>query len=145
MHRQADRKATARLRLIGMSSSTTGASGKQPIATIMPSATDLEAYMDRNEERYFALFRDPLGVRRENWLVVRNYIDRVKQAEAGLAAAAARGRQGGCKPVVTPDKLTRARGLLANGLTVREAATGVGVGQLLNRHSGQSCTDAAIY
>jgi len=33
------------------------------------------------------------------------------------------------KPVVTSDKLTRARGLLANGLTVREAAMRVKVGK----------------
>ena len=41
---------------------------------------------------------------------------------AGLAAAAARGRQGGRRPVVTPGKLERARALLAQGLNVREAA-----------------------
>ncbi|MBV8442067.1 MAG: recombinase family protein [Hyphomicrobiales bacterium] len=52
-----------------------------------------------------------------------------ERTKAGLAAAAARGRQGGRKPVVTPDKLTRARGLLANGLTVREAAMRVKVGK----------------
>jgi hypothetical protein len=42
---------------------------------------------------------------------------------AGLVAAAARGRQGGRRPVVTPGKLERARALLAQGLNVREAAT----------------------
>ena len=52
-----------------------------------------------------------------------------ERTKAGLAAAAARGRQGGRKPVVTSDKLTRARGLLANGLTVREAAMRVKVGK----------------
>jgi DNA invertase Pin-like site-specific DNA recombinase len=51
-----------------------------------------------------------------------------ERTKAGLAAAA-RGRQGGRKPVVTSDKLTRARGLLANGLTVREAAMRVKVGK----------------
>ncbi|MGO9740420.1 MAG: recombinase family protein [Roseiarcus sp.] len=52
-----------------------------------------------------------------------------ERTKAGLAAAAARGRQGGRKPVVTADKLTRAKGLLANGLTVREAAMRVKVGK----------------
>ena len=47
----------------------------------MASATELEAYMDRNEERYFALFPDPLGVRRENWLVARNHIRLVKSGK----------------------------------------------------------------
>ena len=41
---------------------------------------------------------------------------------AGLKAAEARGRKGGRRPVVTPDKLARARAHLAQGLTVREAA-----------------------
>jgi DNA invertase Pin-like site-specific DNA recombinase len=45
-----------------------------------------------------------------------------ERTKAGLAAAAARGRQGG-------RKLTRAKGLLANGLTVREAAMRVKVGK----------------
>ena len=45
------------------------------------------------------------------------------RTKAGLAAAAARGRKGGRKPVVTDDKLKRAREHLANGLNVREAAT----------------------
>jgi len=44
------------------------------------------------------------------------------RTKAGLAAAAARGRKGGRKPVVTDDKLKRAREHLANGLNVREAA-----------------------
>ncbi|KOX60322.1 invertase, partial [Streptomyces purpurogeneiscleroticus] len=48
---------------------------------------------------------------------------------AGLRAAEARGRKGGRKPVVTPDKLVRARALLATGLTVREAAARVKVGK----------------
>jgi DNA invertase Pin-like site-specific DNA recombinase len=45
-----------------------------------------------------------------------------ERTRAGLAAAAARGRKGGRKPVVTPDKLKRAQALLAQGLNVREAA-----------------------
>lgn len=52
-----------------------------------------------------------------------------ERTKAGLAAAAARGRQGGRKPVVTSDKLARAQALLANGLTVREAATRGKVGE----------------
>ena len=42
-----------------------------------------------------------------------------ERTRAGLSAAAARGR----KPVVTADKLQRAREHIANGLNVREAAT----------------------
>jgi DNA invertase Pin-like site-specific DNA recombinase len=49
------------------------------------------------------------------------------RTKAGLTAAAARGRQGGRKPVVTFDKLQRAREHIANGLNVREAATRVKV------------------
>ncbi len=52
-----------------------------------------------------------------------------ERTRAGLAAAAARGRTGGRKPVVTEEKLRRARDLLAKGLTVREAATRLKVGK----------------
>ena len=45
-----------------------------------------------------------------------------ERTRAGLAAAAARGRKGGRKPVVTDDKLDRARLIIGKGLTVREAA-----------------------
>lgn len=45
-----------------------------------------------------------------------------ERTRAGLSAAAARGRKGGRKPVVTVDKLQRAREHIANGLNVREAA-----------------------
>lgn len=48
---------------------------------------------------------------------------------AGLAAAAARGRKGGRKPVVTADKLARAKTLIAEGFNVREAAGRVKVGK----------------
>lgn len=41
---------------------------------------------------------------------------------AGLAAALARGRKGGRKPVISADKLLRAEAFIASGLTVREAA-----------------------
>lgn len=48
---------------------------------------------------------------------------------AGLAAAVARGRKGGRKPVMTPEKLARAKALIAEGLNVREAAVRVRVGK----------------
>ena len=52
-----------------------------------------------------------------------------ERTRAGLTAAAARGRKGGRKPVVTPDKLARAKALMAGGLNVREAAARVKVGK----------------
>ncbi len=52
-----------------------------------------------------------------------------ERTRAGLAAAAARGRKGGRKPVVTADTLARARALLGRGLTVREAATRLRIGK----------------
>ena len=52
-----------------------------------------------------------------------------ERTRAGLAAAAARGRKGGRKPVVTGEKLERARAIIAKGLTVREAATRLRVGK----------------
>lgn len=52
-----------------------------------------------------------------------------ERTRAGLAAAAARGRKGGRKPVVTSEKLKRARTIIAKGLTVREAATRLRVGK----------------
>ncbi len=45
-----------------------------------------------------------------------------ERTRAGLLAAAARGRKGGRKPVVTSDRLERARTIIGKGLTVREAA-----------------------
>ena len=47
----------------------------------------------------------------------------------GLAAAATRGRDGGRKPVVTGEKPERARAIIGNGLTVREAAARLKVGK----------------
>jgi hypothetical protein len=47
----------------------------------------------------------------------------------GLVAAAACGRQGGRRPVVTTGKLELARALLAQGLNVREAATRLNIGK----------------
>ena len=46
----------------------------------------------------------------------------VERTQAGLKAAATRGRKGGRKPVVTPKKLKQARAHIRDGLTVREAA-----------------------
>ncbi len=49
--------------------------------------------------------------------------------EASRDSLARRGRKGGRKPVITPDKLARAKAHLARGLTVREAAARVKVGK----------------
>lgn len=48
---------------------------------------------------------------------------------AGLKAAADRGRLGGRQKVVTPEKLTKARQLIAGGLKVREAASRLKIGK----------------
>jgi DNA invertase Pin-like site-specific DNA recombinase len=50
-----------------------------------------------------------------------------ERTRAGLDAAVARGRRGGRKPVVTEEKLRRAKTLIAQGLTVREAAARIKV------------------
>ena len=52
-----------------------------------------------------------------------------ERTRAGLAAAVARGRKGGRKPVLTSEKLKLARTFIAKGLTVREAATRLRVGK----------------
>jgi DNA invertase Pin-like site-specific DNA recombinase len=52
-----------------------------------------------------------------------------ERTRAGLRAAEARGRRGGRKPVVTDEKLKRARELVAKGLTTREAAMRLKVGK----------------
>ncbi|WBU62251.1 recombinase family protein [Paracoccus albus] len=52
-----------------------------------------------------------------------------ERTNAGLAAAAARGRKGGRPAVVTPERIARARQLIASGLTVREAAARVKIGK----------------
>lgn len=46
-----------------------------------------------------------------------------ERTSAGLKAAAARGRKGGRKPVVTSEVLLRAKTLIAKDLSVREAAS----------------------
>ena len=52
-----------------------------------------------------------------------------ERTRAGLEAAAARGRKGGRKPVVTAERLRRVQKLVDEGLTVREAAARVKVGK----------------
>jgi DNA invertase Pin-like site-specific DNA recombinase len=52
-----------------------------------------------------------------------------ERTRAGLVAAAARGRRGGRKPVITLEKLQRARGHIAKGLSVREAAGRIKIGK----------------
>ena len=52
-----------------------------------------------------------------------------ERTRAGLSAAAARGRKGGRKAVVTDEKLKRAKILIERGLTVREAAARIKVGK----------------
>lgn len=44
------------------------------------------------------------------------------RTKAGVTAAAARGRKGEHKPVITAEKLQRAREHITNALNVREAA-----------------------
>lgn len=52
-----------------------------------------------------------------------------ERTRAGLVAAEARGRKGGRKPSVTPEKLERARAHMRAGLNVREAAGRIKVGK----------------
>lgn len=52
-----------------------------------------------------------------------------ERTRAGLAAAAARGRTGGRRQVVTEEKLHRAQALIAKGLSVRDAAGRLRVGK----------------
>lgn len=52
-----------------------------------------------------------------------------ERTQAGLRAARERGAQGGRRPVVTPDKLRKARAHIAAGLTVREAAARLRIGK----------------
>ena len=52
-----------------------------------------------------------------------------ERTRAGLAAAVTRGQRGGRKPVITAEKLRRARTMIAQGLTVREAAARIKVGK----------------
>ena len=52
-----------------------------------------------------------------------------ERTHAGLKAARERGRPGGRRPVVTPDKLRKARDHIASGPTVREAAARLKIGK----------------
>jgi hypothetical protein len=52
-----------------------------------------------------------------------------ERTHAGLKAARERGNKGGRRPVVTPDKLRKARAHIAAGLTVREAAARLKIGK----------------
>src|SRR5215212_5814324 len=52
-----------------------------------------------------------------------------ERTRAGLTAAAARGRKGGRKPVVTLEIVRKARVLIAQGPNVREAAARLRVGK----------------
>lgn len=62
----------------------------------------------------------------------------------GLDAAVARGRRGGRKPVVTEEKLRRARTLIAQGVTVREAAARIKVDRTaLYAALGEASEDAS--
>jgi DNA invertase Pin-like site-specific DNA recombinase len=66
-----------------------------------------------------------------------------ERTSAGLKAAEARGRKGGRRPVVTPDKLARAKLHLAAGLTVREAAARLKVGKTALYKALNGSADAA--
>jgi len=70
-----------------------------------------------------------------------------ERTKAGLSAAAARGRKGGRKPVMTADKLQRAREYIANGLNVREAAARLKVGKttLYAALQASNANDASDY
>lgn len=52
-----------------------------------------------------------------------------ERTRAGLSAAAARGRRGGRKPVITSEILRKAQVLIAQGLKVREASARLKVGK----------------
>ena len=64
-----------------------------------------------------------------------------ERTKAGLAAA--RGRKGGRKPVVTADTLRRAREHLANGLNVREAAERLKIGKTSLYAALQAASEAS--
>lgn len=52
-----------------------------------------------------------------------------ERTKEGLAVAKSRGRKGGRRPVITDQKLKKAKQLIDKGLTVREAASAIGVGK----------------
>ena len=47
----------------------------------MATIAELEAYMDKIEERYFALYPNPQEGQRGNWESLRSYIGRVKNGD----------------------------------------------------------------
>jgi DNA invertase Pin-like site-specific DNA recombinase len=72
-----------------------------------------------------------------------------ERTRAGLSAAAARGRKGGRKPVMTPEKLRRAQALLQDKLTVVEVAARLKVGKTalyasLKATEAEDATDAQV-
>lgn len=52
-----------------------------------------------------------------------------ERTKEGLAVAKACGRKGGRRPVITDQKLKKAKQLIDKGLTVREAASAINVGK----------------
>ena len=52
-----------------------------------------------------------------------------ERTKEGLAVAKSRGRKGGRRPVITDQKLKKAKQLIDKGLTVREASAAIGVGK----------------
>ena len=67
-----------------------------------------------------------------------------ERTRAGLNAAISRGRQGGRRPVITAEKLRRARSLIEQGFTVREAAARFKVGKTALYVALSAKADAAI-
>jgi DNA invertase Pin-like site-specific DNA recombinase len=66
-----------------------------------------------------------------------------ERTRAGLAAAAARGRKGGRKPVATPERIDRACAMIARGLTVREAAARLRIGKTALYAALRDATEAS--
>lgn len=62
-----------------------------------------------------------------------------ERTKAGLSAAAARGRKGGRKAVISPDKLQKAKLLLAQNLNVREVAARLKVGKTTLYNALKEC------
>lgn len=52
-----------------------------------------------------------------------------ERTKEGLEVAKARGRKGGRRPVITDQKLKKAKQLIDKGLTVREAASAINIGK----------------
>lgn len=63
-----------------------------------------------------------------------------ERTRAGLAAAAARGRKGGRKPVVAAEKLACARHMIAKGLSVREVAVRLRIGKTALYEAAQAAS-----